>query len=145
MLPQAKLAFEAYHRIAPKSASDTQVAKSTAGVRGWYRLSRVLDGKVGEAGVVCLCEGEQVATQEINVAEDWQDVEFEVALDSGSTDNVCHKGDIPGYCIVASPGSKAGQGFVVGNGAREPNDGSKPTAVSTLSRRRSRLQQCLGP
>ena len=27
------------------------------------------------------------------------------------------------YVIEASPGSKAGQGFIVGNGAREPNDG----------------------
>ena len=33
---------------------------------------------------------------------DWTDVEFEVALDSGSTSHVCH---------------------IVGNGARVPNDG----------------------
>ena len=51
------------------------------------------------------------------------DIEFEVALDSGATDHVCHSGDVPGYVIEASPGSKAGQGFIVGNGARVPNDG----------------------
>ena len=50
-------------------------------------------------------------------------MEFEVALDSGSTDHVCHPGDLPGYVIEASPGSRAGQGFIVGNGARVTNDG----------------------
>ena len=51
------------------------------------------------------------------------DIEFEVALDSGATDHVCHSGDVPGYVIEASPGSWAGQGFIVGSGARVPNDG----------------------
>ena len=130
LLPQAKAAFEAYHCIASGSASDSQVARSAAGIRGWYRLSQVLEGKV-EDQIASLCEGEQVATPEINMAEEWQDVEFEVALDSGSTDNVCGKVDIPGYCIVASPGSKAGQGFIVGNGARVPNDGQSVLSLQT--------------
>ena len=72
---------------------------------------------------LCLCEGD--APQQsilVNDAE-WIDVEFEVALDSGSTDHVCHSGDVPGYVVEASPGSRAGQGFIVGNGARVPNDG----------------------
>ena len=51
------------------------------------------------------------------------DVEFEVALDSGSTDNVCHEDDTPGYAVEPSPASRAGQGFVVGNGERVTNDG----------------------
>ena len=55
--------------------------------------------------------------------EEWIDVEFEVALDSGSTDHVCHPSDLPGYVVEASPGSRAGQGFIVGNGARVTNDG----------------------
>ena len=55
--------------------------------------------------------------------EDWVDCEFEVALDSGSTDYVAHKEDMPGYVFEALPGSKAGQGFIVGNGQRVPNDG----------------------
>ena len=50
-------------------------------------------------------------------------VEFEVALDSGSTDHVCASVDTPGYLVEASPGSKAGQGFIVGNGQRVPNEG----------------------
>ena len=64
-----------------------------------------------------LCEG-VVPQQSILVNDaEWVDVEFEVALDSGSTDHVCHTGDVPGYVIEASPGSRAGQGFIVGNGA----------------------------
>ena len=49
-------------------------------------------------------------------------IEFEVALDNGSTDHACHSADVPGYVVEASPGSRAGQGFIVGNGARVPND-----------------------
>jgi hypothetical protein len=56
-------------------------------------------------------------------SSEWVDVEFEVALDSGSTDHVCHSLDTPGYLVEASAGSKAGQGFVVGNGQRVPNEG----------------------
>ena len=44
--------------------------------------------------------------------KDWIDVEFEVAYDGGSTVNVCHPG-----------GSRAGQNFIVGNGAKVPSDG----------------------
>ena len=46
-----------------------------------------------------------------------------MALDSGATGHVCHSGDVLGYVVEASPGSKAGQGFIVGNGARVPNNG----------------------
>ena len=53
----------------------------------------------------------------------WEDVEFEVALDSGSTEHVCSRTDIPGYCILESAGSRVGQCFIVGNGARLPNEG----------------------
>ena len=60
----------------------------------------------------------------VNSSEaEWIDVEFEVALDSGSTDHVAAMVDMPGYVVEASPGSKAGQGFIVGNGARVTNDG----------------------
>ena len=50
-------------------------------------------------------------------------MEFEVALDSGCTDNICHDADVPGYVLEPSAGSKAGQHFVVGNGAKVPNNG----------------------
>ena len=53
----------------------------------------------------------------------WEDVEFEVALDSGSIVNVCHPDDCPGYTIGESSGSKRGQNFVVGNGGKLANLG----------------------
>ena len=51
----------------------------------------------------------EVMTATANADGDWIDVEFEVALDSGCTDNVCHQGDVPGYLIEASAGSRCGQ------------------------------------
>ena len=57
--------------------------------------------------------------------EKWQDVEFEVALDSGSIVNVCHSDDAPGYVIQESPGSRKGQNFIVGDGGKLANQGEK--------------------
>jgi len=65
----------------------------------------------------------EVASEAMVNESDWVDVEFEVALDSGCTDNVCHQGDVPGYLVESSPGSRGGQGFLVGNGERVPNIG----------------------
>ena len=46
---------------------------------------------------------------EILVAtEEWKDLEFEVALDSGSVVHVCASEDISGYLVQASAGSKRG-------------------------------------
>ena len=71
-------------------------------------------------------------TVEVLVAGDaWKDIEFEVALDSGCTDNVCHQGDVPGYLIEASAGSRCGQGFLVGNGERVPNTGQAHLSLQT--------------
>ena len=61
----------------------------------------------------------------LNNEEEWQDIEIEVALDSGSIVNVCHEDDAPGYELVESPGSKRNQHFIVGNGGRMPNQGEK--------------------
>ena len=72
---------------------------------------------------LCLCEGDAPQQSILVNDSEWIDVEFEVALDSGSTDHVCHTGDVPGYVVEPSPGSRMGQGFIVGNGARVPNDG----------------------
>ena len=72
---------------------------------------------------LCLCEGE-VHDQAILVNDaEWIDVEFEVAIDSGSIDRECSPGEVTGYMVEASPGSRAGQGFIVGSGARAPYDG----------------------
>ena len=75
------------------------------------------------SSTLCLCEGELPDREVLVSSAEWVDVEFEVALDSGSTDHVCHSGDVPGYLVEASPGSKAGQNFVVGNGTKVPNGG----------------------
>ena len=59
----------------------------------------------------------------VNEAQEWEDVEFEVALDSGSIVNVCHPDDCPGYVVTESAGSKVGQHFVVGDGGKLRNFG----------------------
>ena len=57
------------------------------------------------------------------LAADWQDIEFDAALDSGCVEHVCDSADVQGYEIEASHGSRAGQGFIVGNGNTIPNIG----------------------
>ena len=52
----------------------------------------------------------------VNENEQWEEVEFEAALDSGSIVNVCHPDDAPGYMLMESAGSKTGQHFIVGDG-----------------------------
>ena len=56
---------------------------------------------------------------------DWVDTEIEICLDSGCCEHVMDLGDAPGYSMVLteSPGSKRQQQFIVGNGARVPNEG----------------------
>ena len=88
--------------------------------------------------VACILEGEAIQHVLINTTT-WTDVEFEVALDSGCTDNVCHSGDAPGYVIQESLGSKCGQGFLVGNGERVPNIGEVHLSLETLGEDAHRL------
>ena len=57
------------------------------------------------------------------LGDTWQDLEIEVTLDSGCVEHVCDAGETPGYSIVASPGSKRRQNFIVGNGHKIPNQG----------------------
>ena len=59
----------------------------------------------------------------VNQGDEWIDVEFEVALDSGCTDHVCDPEDTPGYLIEQSSGGKRGQHFIFGNGERIKNQG----------------------
>ena len=55
--------------------------------------------------------------------EAWKDIEFEVALDSGSVVHVCSMDDVPGYRLGESPGSRRGQEFLMGDGGLSPNFG----------------------
>jgi hypothetical protein len=91
--------------------------------------------------VACILEGETIQEMLPLVGSHttWQDVEFEVALDSGCTDNVCHSGDAPGYTILESLGSKCGQGFRVGNGERVPNVGEVHLSLETSGEDAHRL------
>lgn len=93
-------------------------------------IDGIISGLGGGLGRANVCEGDKV-NEEINVATEWQDIEFEVCLDSGCTDNVCHPGDVPGYIVEPSAGSRAKRGFTVGNGARVTNDGQ---AILSLQR-----------
>ena len=55
--------------------------------------------------------------------ERWQDVDLQVTLDSGCCKHVLPADAAPGYEVVDSPSSMRGLGFMVGNGARVPNEG----------------------
>ena len=57
--------------------------------------------------------------------EEWVDLEFEVALDTGSIVHICAEEDTPGYSIEQSSGSRRKQNFVVGDGGTLPNLGQK--------------------
>ena len=60
----------------------------------------------------------------ILISEDaWEDLEFEVALDSGAVVHVCSLQDCPGYKVSESPGSRRGQDFLMGDGGTTPNLG----------------------
>ena len=51
----------------------------------------------------------------------WNDLEFEVALDSGAVVHVCSPEDCPGYLLEDSPGSRSGQRFLMGDGGTIAN------------------------
>ena len=63
----------------------------------------------------------------------WEDIEFEVALDSGSVVHVCGPSDCPGYLLQESPGSRRGQKFLMGDGGEIPNMGQKQLNLSDPS------------
>ena len=58
--------------------------------------------------------------QPILVNATWQDLEFEVALDSGSVVRACSVDDCPGYRLEESAGSRRGQEFLMGMAAPFP-------------------------
>ena len=53
----------------------------------------------------------------------WEDLEFEVALDSWPVVHVCAPADCPGYLMEESLGSRQGQEFLTGDGGCIPNLG----------------------
>ena len=68
---------------------------------------------------------------EILISEDaWQDIEFEVALDSGSVVHVCSVTDCARYRTMESPGSRRGQEFLMGDGGTIPNLGQSQLNLS---------------
>lgn len=83
-------------------------------------------------GVIAICEGDHPDEEILVADQEWIDVEFEVALDSGSTDNVCHTVDAPGYEVGPSDGSKRGQNFVIGDGRKISNDGQVCLNLQTM-------------
>ena len=66
----------------------------------------------------------------VNEESNWQDIEFEVALDSGSVVHVCSVADVPGYKVGDSPGSRQGQMFLMGDGGEIPNQGQSRLNLS---------------
>ena len=65
--------------------------------------------------------------------EAWKDIEFEVALDSGSVVHVCSLTDCPGYRLGESPGSRRLQHFQMGDGGEIPNLGQSQLNLSDES------------
>jgi hypothetical protein len=66
----------------------------------------------------------------VNADSTWKDLEFEVALDSGSVVHVCAPEDCPGYSCRDSPGSRRGQEFLMGDGGTIPNLGQSALKLS---------------
>jgi len=71
---------------------------------------------------------------------EWVDIEFEVALDSGSMEHVCDEMDTPGYALQESEGSKKGQNFIVGDGNRIPNQGQKELNLQPEERQKCKIK-----
>ena len=84
-----------------------------------------LGGALAEINILTVAD-----PQEILATTAWEDVEFEVALDSGSVVHVCAPSDIPGYHVGESPGSKRGQEFLMGDGGTIPNLGQSQLNLS---------------
>ena len=59
------------------------------------------------------------------IADNFVETDIVLTLNSRCCDHICDIADTPGYApvLVASPGSKSGQKFVVGNGDRVANQG----------------------
>ena len=78
-----------------------------------------LESVLAPVHMLTFVEPEQILLSD----ESWKDIEFEVALDSGSVVHVCSMDDVPGYRLGGSPGSRRGQEFLMGDGGLIPNLG----------------------
>jgi hypothetical protein len=76
--------------------------------------------------VLTFAEPEQILFSD----ESWKDIEFEVALDSGSVVHVFSMDDVPVYRRGESPGSRRGQEFLMGDGGLIPNLGQSQLNLS---------------
>ena len=56
--------------------------------------------------------------------DDFEEVEIEVAADSGCGDHVAAASDIPGYTVEPSDASRRGCGFIAADGGRIDNEGT---------------------
>ena len=65
--------------------------------------------------------------------EVWKDIEFKVALDSGSVVHVCSMDDVPGYRLGESPGSRRGQELLMGDCGLIPNLGQSQLNLSATA------------
>ena len=63
----------------------------------------------------------------------WQELEFEVGLDSGAVVHICSLEGCPVYALHESPGSRAGQQFLMGEGGTVKNLGQKTLNLSDAS------------
>ena len=80
---------------------------------------------------------------EVMVADEWSDVEFKVAFDSGSQDHVCALIDCPRYSLEASTACQRGGCFIVGNEARLPNEGQATLNLEPETDGSTALRSCL--
>ena len=85
-----------------------------------------LEAALAPVNVLTFAEPEQILLSD----EAWKDLEFEVALDSGSAVHVCNVDDVPGYRVGESPGSRRGQEFLMGDGGLIPNLGQSQLNLS---------------
>ena len=107
------------------------------------RFEAVNDGPSYSKPGLCLFErSDPIGDSEIHNTQTWQDVEFEVALDSGSQDHVCDEQDCPGYTTEASPGSSRGQCFIVGDGGRLENKGQRSLNIQPMLDSSTELKSC---
>ena len=85
-----------------------------------------LESRLAPVSMITFAEPDQILLND----EGWKDLEFEVALDSGSVVHVCGVEDVPGYRVGESPGSRRGQEFLMGDGGLIPNLGQSQLNLS---------------